>query len=128
MKNIKLEKICFLGLFLSLGIYGCSSKFIAGEGLSVLAEIRDTQGKQLNSCAIELQNKDGEILDGPDNVPGKFHKVFTIIPNNVDYLISISCPGFKTHEITATYGEDVTPIRPLRLGKITMESLSLQLQ
>lgn len=110
-------------MFLILGIYGCSSKLIVGEGLSVLAEIRDTQGKQLNSCTIELQNHAGEVLDGPDNIPGKFHKVFIVAPNKAGYLISISCPGFKTYQVLATFGENVTPIRPLRLGALTMESV-----
>lgn len=110
-------------MFLSLGIYGCSSKFIAGEGFSVMAELCSAHGKQLNTCTIELQNQDGEILEGPDGIPGKFHKIFTVSSHKTNYLVVISCPGFKNYQISATYGENVTPIRPLRLGMITMESL-----
>lgn len=123
MKNTKLEKIYCLGLFLILSLCGCGSKFIAGEGFSVMAELRSTQGKQLNICTIELQNQDGEILEGPDRIPGKFHKVFIVSSHKVKYLVIITCPGFKAYQISATYGGNVTLIRPLRLGVITMDSL-----
>ncbi len=126
LKDIKLGKFCCLDLFLILGLCGCASKLILGDGFSVMGELRNVHGKQLNVCTIELQSQDGKIISGPDNIPGKFHKVFIVALREADYLISISCPGFKTYEITATYGEDVTHIRPLRIGKITMESLSLQ--
>ena len=89
----------------------------------MFAEIRDIQGKQLNNCSIELQNQDGKFLDGSDNVPGKFHKVFIITSRKTEYLISILCAGFKTHVTSVTYRDDVTPIKPLKLGIITMEPL-----
>ncbi|MGI9227276.1 MAG: hypothetical protein ACR2PU_00650 [Gammaproteobacteria bacterium] len=113
--------LCCFGLFLILVLYGCGSKCIAEGGLSVLAEIRDPQGKQLNSCKIELQNQDRKILEGSDSIPGKFHKVFIVAPHRANYLVNISCPGFKTYQTLAKYGESVTPLRPLRLGVITME-------
>lgn len=114
-----MRRCCFVLLILS--IFGCSPNVLTGEGFSVLAEIRDAKGKQLNDCLIELQNQDGQILEGPINVPGKFHKVFIVAPNQADYLIEISCPGFKKYKMSVTYGENVTPYRPLRLGVIMME-------
>ncbi len=110
-------------LLLILGIGGCGSRFITQDGLSVLAKIQNKQGQQLNICEIELQNQDGKSLQGPDSIPGKFHKVFIVPPHQADYLVVISCQGFKAYQTSVIYGENVTSIRPLRLGVITMESV-----
>ena len=121
--NTKHEMLCCLVLIIVHGLFGCSSKFIAGDTLSILAEIRDIQGQQLNNCTIQVQNQNGEILDGPDSIPGKFHKVFIVASRKANYLISISCPGFKTYQTSAIYGVNITSIRPLRLGVIIMKAL-----
>lgn len=123
LKNTKSNICCSIILLLILCLGGCGSKLVTKGGLSVLAEIQNTHGQQLNICEIELQNQDGKTLQGPDSIPGKFHKVFIVAPKQADYLVIISCPGFKTYQTSATYGENVTPIRPLRLGVITMESV-----
>jgi hypothetical protein len=96
---------------------------VSGEGFSVMAELRNAQDKQLNSCSIELYNHDGIILDGPHSIPGKFHKVFIVPPNKANYFVNILCPGFKNYEIMTTYGEDVSHLKPLKLGIIKMELL-----
>lgn len=114
-----MRRCCLVLLILS--IFGCSSNILTGEEFSVLGKISDSKGKQLNDCLIELQNQDGKNLEGPINVPGKFHKVFIVAPNQAEYLIEISCPGFRKYKTSATYGENVTPYRPLRLGVIMME-------
>ena len=123
LKSSKSEILSCMGFFIILRLYGCVSKFVAGEGFSVMAEIRNSYGKQLNNCIIELREKDGTILDGPDMIPGKFHKIFTVGPNKADYLINIICAGYKAYQISVAYGEVVTPNRPLILGKVTMKLL-----
>ena len=123
LKNTKSKKYCSIVLLLILGLCGCGSRYVTKDGLSVLAEIQNTQGRQLNICEIELQNQDGKTLQGPDSIPGKFHKVFIVAPKQADYMVIISCPGFKVYQTDAIYGENVTSIRPLRLGVITMESV-----
>lgn len=121
LKNSKSKICCCIVLLLILGLGGCGSSFVTKGGLSVLAEIQNTQGQQLNICEIELQNQQGKTLQGPDSIPGKFHKVFIVAPYQADYLIVISCPGFKVYQTSATYGENITPIKPMKLGVITME-------
>jgi len=123
LKNTTSENIRFIGILFIFVACGCGTKFTAGEGFSVMAELYNSSGKQLNNCTIKLLNQEGKVLVGPENIPGKFHKVFVVTSNKASYLVSILCPGFKTYQTHVTYGEDVTPVTPLRLGEITMESL-----
>ena len=123
LKCTKSNIYCCIVLLFILCIGGCGSRYVTKDGLSVLAEIQNTQGRQLNNCEIELQNIDGKTLQGPDSIPGKFHKVFIVAPKQADYLVIISCRGFKSYQTDVIYGENATSIRPLRLGVITMESL-----
>ena len=113
---------CFVSL-LMLSVVGCGSRYVAGDWFSVIAEIENAQGKQLNICEISLQNLAGEMLHTPDSIPGKFHKVFNVSQNAADYVIKISCPGYKIYETEVTYGENVTPVRPLKIGVIVMEPI-----
>ena len=109
-------------LFVS-GLYGCGSIFTAGEGFSVMGELYNSSGKQLDTCTIKLVNQEGKVLDGPVNIPGKFHKKYVVASNKANYLVSILCPGFEIYQVYVTYGEDATPIMPLRLGEVLMKSL-----
>ena len=122
LKNTKFKIYCCIVLLFILCLDGCGSRYVTNGGLSILAEIQNTQGQQLNICEIELQNLDGKTLQGPDSIPGKFHKVFIVAPKQADYLVIIYCPGFNTFQTSANYMSDITPFRPLRLGVISMES------
>lgn len=123
LKNTKTKIYSCIVLLFILSLGGCGSKFVTKGGLSVLAEIQNSQGQQLNICEIELQNQDGKTLQGPDSIPGKFHKVFIVAPKQADYLIIIYCPGFKTYQTDAIFGVNFTPVTPLKLGVITMDSV-----
>lgn len=123
LKNTTREYLRYIGLFLVSVLCGCGSKYTPGEGFSVMGELYNSRGKQMNNCTIRLLNQEGNVLDGPDNIPGKFHKIFVVSSNKTNYVVDILCPGYKTHQNHVTYGEDVTPITPLKLGEVTMKSL-----
>ena len=80
LKNPIHELFCYIGLLIIFGLSGCGSKYTAGEAFSVMAELYGSSGKQLNNCTIKLLNQEGKVLDGPDNIPGKFFKVFVVAP------------------------------------------------
>ncbi len=123
LKNPAREIFYFIGPLIIFGLCGCGSKYIAGKGFSVMAELYDSSGKQLNNCSIKLLNHEEKVLNGPYNIPGKFHKVFVIPSNMAKYIVEIICPGYKSHQTYVTYGEDVSPITPLRLDEIMMKPL-----
>ena len=126
IKNVKLNKIytrviCSFVLLLTLDLIGCGSQYVVGDWFSVIGEIEDNQGQQLNTCEISLQNRAGKMLQAPSRIPGKFHKAFVVPDKKLDYIVSISCPRYKVYQTRITYGENVTPVQPLKLGVIVME-------
>lgn len=113
---------CFVLLSAS-SVIGCGSRYVAGDWFSVIAEIENTQGEQLNICEISLQSLAGEMIHAPDDIPGKFHKIFNVSYNVADYVIKIYCPGYKIYKTEVVYGENVTPVNPLEIGIIVMERI-----
>lgn len=115
-----------LGLILvSLVLSFLSSCYMFGPadgGFKVLGSIRDNQGQLLERCYLELRNREDQHFYGP--VPtksGQFSTLILVAPYKADYWHVISCPGYESHRVLVTYGENTSPSKPLDLGEVVMK-------
>lgn len=113
--------IFFLYALISFGLFGCGPHFAFDHWFSVIGEIKNELGKQVNSCAITLLDHEEKTIEAADSIPGKFHKIFHVRPEASEYIILIYCPDYKPIRRSVTYTQTVTPVRPLNMGVVIVE-------
>ena len=120
-KGIAIGLSSFIILATIINLPGCASDYVVGDWFSVIAELENEQGKQLNHCEIALQNSRGKTIVAASSIPGKFHKIFKVPHNIMCYEVIIYCSGYKPYKNTVLYRVDVSPVLPLKIGIVTME-------
>jgi hypothetical protein len=96
----------------------CTACVAAGDGLLVLKGRVPSTGKNA-VCQLALLRTDESVARPYNvrNISQDYREDFTVEPKGREYLVRISCPGYKVHEQSVRYEP---PATDLDLGPVTL--------
>ena len=107
---------CLL-ILVCVGVAACDG------GFHVRGSIVAKDKSSLSNCTATLKGPANALSCCDKNVisPPNFNLLFTVAPSNIRYKLVLLCEGFQPEAREFTYGEDVTPSKPLELGVVTLQ-------
>jgi hypothetical protein len=101
-------------LSLVLALSGCDGGFLVRG--SAVTEVETTTPSQ---CVLKIIEPSKALNCCAQSInPQGFEAHFTVSPFDQTYKLSMECVGFKPHIVTVRYGRDVSPEKPLDLGRV----------